>query len=170
MPPIAASLLTPNVGLIFWTLIVFGLLIALLSKYAWKPVAAALSEREQSIDASIRRAEAALAEAKQIQSDNDRARREAEADARRMLTEARTAAETTAVQEREKMAQQLNAMKAQAQADIDRQKQSLKEELRAEVVDLAMQAAEKILRERIDAPKQRELVDGFLATLPAQQN
>ena len=72
------SLLQPNAGIFFWTLVVFLIVLGLLWKFAWGPITSALEKREETIDSSIRRAEEALAEAKAIQADNEKALRQAE--------------------------------------------------------------------------------------------
>lgn len=161
-PTVAASLLAPNIGLIFWMVVVFGLLLFLLNKYAWGPITNALDERERTIDESIQRAERALADAKQIQADNEKARREAEQEGQRILREARETAERLRTEEVEKTRVQIRQMQQQAQAEIEREKQGALDELRTEVADLAIQAAEKILQENLDQQKQHRLVDNFI--------
>lgn len=163
---LAADLLTPNAGLIFWKALVFGLLLFLLYKFAWNPIMAALSEREETIDSSIKRAEHALAEAKKIQQENTRARREAEAEAQRIMREARETADRVRTEEVDKTREQIRKLKEQAEADIEREKQSALDELRDEVAALAIGAAEKILRETLDTGRQRKLVDRFIDDLP----
>ncbi|MEX0748243.1 MAG: F0F1 ATP synthase subunit B, partial [Rhodothermales bacterium] len=69
-------------------------------------------------------------------------------------------------EEVEKTRAQIRQMKEQAEADIEREKQSALDELRSEVADLAIQAAEKILKENLDAGRQRKLVDRFIEELP----
>lgn len=163
---LAADLLTPNAGLIFWKALVFGLLLFLLYKFAWGPIMSALSEREETIDSSIKRAEHALAEAKQIQQENEKARREAEAESQRIMREARETADRVRTEEVDKTRDEIRRLKEQAEADIEREKQSALDELRDEVATLAISAAEKILRENLDAGRQRKLVDQFIDTLP----
>lgn len=163
---LAADLLTPNAGLIFWKALVFLLLLFLLYKFAWGPILAALREREETIDSSIKRAEHALAEAKQIQQENQKARREAEAEAQRIMRDARETADRVRNEEVEKTRSEIRRLKESAEADIEREKQSALDELRDEVAELAITAAEKILRENLDAGRQRRLVDQFIDELP----
>lgn len=165
---LAANLLAPNAGLIFWTFIIFGLLLWLLSKFAWGPVTKALAEREHTIDASMRRAELALAEAKQLQADNDAARRAAEADARKLLADANEAADRARSQRLDELNHELAQRREQADAELERQKTSLREELRGEVANLAVQAAERVLRANLDGDANRRLVDDFINTLPSK--
>ena len=163
---LAADLLAPNFGLIFWMALAFLTLLFLLSKYAWGPITSALAERETTIETSLTRAEKALAEAKQLAADNEKARRESEIEAQKILRDAREAAEAARAEQAEKTRQQIRQMQATAEAEIEREKQQALAELRAEVADLAIMAAEKILHETLDAPRQRKLVDDFISDLP----
>jgi F-type H+-transporting ATPase subunit b len=165
-PILAVEILAPNVGLAFWIAIVFGLLLLLLRRFAWGPITSALNEREQTIEAAITRAEAALAEARQMQEDNQRARREAESEAQRILREAREAADAARAESLEKERQQVAHLRDQFQDEMHREKEQIKGELRAEVADLAIQAAEKILRENLDPERQQRLVSEFISELP----
>lgn len=165
-PILAADLLAPNVGLVFWMTIVFVLLLLILRKFAWGPITSALEERERTIDDSIQRAETALAEARQIQADNERARREAEQEAQRILREARETSEQLRSEEVEKTREQIRQMQDNAREEITREKASALAELRSEVADLAIQAAGKILKENLDETRQRKLVDEFIQGLP----
>lgn len=167
---LAANLVSIEPGLIFWKSLTFLLLLFLLYKFAWRPILQALQEREESIDASLRRAERALAEARQIQAQNERIRREAEQEAQRILREAREGAERLRQEELQRTREQIQQMQAQARAEIEREKQGALDELQAVVADLAIQAAEKILRESLDPDRQRRLVDRFLESLPAAKN
>ena len=162
----AADLLAPNAGLAFWILVTFIALMLILRRFAWGPITNALDVREKKIEESMDRAEKALAEARQIQADNDRARREADQEAQRIIREAREAAESLRSEEVDKTRAQMQQMQEQARAEIEREKQSALDTLRTEVADLAIQAAEKILQENLDEGRQRRIVDSFLDGLP----
>lgn len=164
---LAAGLLSPNVGLMFWITLTFLLLLFVLRRFAWGPITKALTEREARIEESINSAQKALEEARQIQADNEKARRESEQEAQRILREARETAERLRTEEVEKTRQQLRQMQEQAQAEIEREKQGALSELRSEVADLAIRAAEKILSETLDAGRQKKIVKDFLEDLPA---
>ncbi len=163
---LAAGLLSPNVGLMFWITLTFLLVILLLRWKAWGPITSALAARESRIEESIRSAEKALDEARLIQADNEKARREAEQTAQQILREARDSAESLRAEELDKTRDQIRRMQEQAAAEIDREKEGALNELRTEVADLAIKAAEKILKESLDADRQRKLVDSFLDDLP----
>lgn len=163
---LAAGLLSPNAGLAFWLVLAFLLLLGILSKFAFPAILGGLKERESTIEESMARAERALAEAKQLQSDNETARRDAERQAQAILREAREQADAQRAADVEKTRAEIARLNEAARADIAREKQQALVELRQEVSSLAIGAAEKILRETLDADKQRGLVDQFIADLP----
>ncbi len=163
---VASSLLSPHFGLIFWTLIVFAILLFVLGKYAWGPMVGALDEREKTIEESLTRAESALEEARKMQEDNEAARRDAERQAQSILRDARDASDQLRTEEVEKTKAQLAQMQEQARADIEREKTQALTALRSEVASLAIGAAGKILDENLDDDRQRKLVDSFLDDLP----
>ena len=163
---LAADLLSYNAGLAFWITLAFGLMFFVLVKFAFPAILGGLREREQTIEDSMTRAERALAEAKQLQADNESARREAEAQAQAILRDARDEAERQREAARTELRTELAAERDRATADIALQKDQALTELRSEVAALAVGAAEKILRQKIDATEQRSLVDQFIADLP----
>lgn len=162
---IAGGLLNVNPGLAAWTVILFLIVMFILKKYAWKPIVSYTQERERTIEDSIKRAENALAEAKQLQADNDKVRREAEIEAQRIVREAREAAESVKTVEVEKTKTQIKQLQEQAQSEIEREKQGALQTLRSEVAGLIVQAAEKVVKQNLDSPKQRELVNSFIDEL-----
>ncbi|HIG73715.1 MAG TPA: F0F1 ATP synthase subunit B [Bacteroidetes bacterium] len=163
---LAANLLAPNAGLVFWLALAFTLLLILLGKFAWPAIIGGIEEREQRIETSLNEADRALAEAKQLQADNDAARREAERQAQTILRDAREEAEAIRTADVEKTRAELAEMRESARADIEREKRQALAELRSEVAALAVSGAEKILKKEIDPAAQSALVDDFITELP----
>ena len=161
----AANLLAPDFGLIIWIAITFGALLLVLKKFAWGPITSALSTREETIHESLAQAEKALAEANQLQADNTKDRREAEAQPQAIIREAREEADRLRTEEVDKTRIQIQHLQESAQAEIEREKDNALTSLRQEVADLAIRAAEKILRENLDADRQKKIVDNFLGDL-----
>ena len=164
--PPTPSLLAPDAGLVFWVAVVFGLALFILWKYAWGPITEALNERETRIEDSMQAAEKALEEARKIQADNERARREAEQEGQCILREAREEAERLRNEEIQETRERIATLRDQAQEDIAREKQSALDDLRAEVADLAIEAAERILGEALDQSRHRKLVENMIEELP----
>ena len=162
---IAANILAPDAGLILWIAVTFAALLFVLRKFAWGPITSALTTRETTIHDSLAQAEKALAEAKQLQADNTKARREAEAQAQTIIREAREESDRLRTEEVDKTRTQIQQLQDSAQAEIEREKDNALNSLRQEVADLAIRAAEKILRENLDADRQKKIVDNFLGDL-----
>ena len=156
------SLLKVSPGLAIWTVVSFSLVLFIIYRFAWPIIIGALDERETTLAGSLAQAEKALAEAKQIQADNQTARREAEAQAQQIMREAREAAEALRNEEVDKTREKIQQLQAQAEAEIEQMRENALGSLRAEVADLAISAAEKILSDNLDAPRQRKIVDDFL--------
>ncbi len=83
------DLITPGIGLVFWTAITFLVLLLILRKFAWKPILGAVSDREEGIKDALASAEKARQEMQNLQADNERILKEARAEREMMLKEAR---------------------------------------------------------------------------------
>ena len=158
-------LVTPDVGLMIWTLLVFGLTMLLLWKLAFPRIAAALDRRQQAIEESIDAAERTRVEADQLL-----------AEYRERLTAARHQADEIVARARKAGEQQeadaVNAGKArreelveQARKDIETETRRAIQEIRAEVADLTILATEKVTRKTLKGPDHRRLVDEAIAEL-----
>ena len=160
-----SALVSPVVGVMIWTLIVFGLTLFILWKVAFPRIAEALDKRQKMIEDSIdsaertkREADALLAEYRERLSDARgqadeivaRARRTAEAAENETLAEART--------KREEMMEQ-------TRRDIEAETRRAIQQIRAEVADLTVLATEKVTRKTLDSADQKRLVDEALAEL-----
>ncbi len=163
------SLLTPQIGTVFWTLVTFLIMVVLLGRYAWGPLMAAVDARERSIRDSIEKAGRDRQEAESLISQH----RELLTAARRERAEAVEAGKRDAEkvksdildEARRQREQLLKQSEDQIQAGI-RQAQT---ELRTSTVDLAIQAAEKLLSRSMDDATQRKLVEDYLDELERSQ-
>jgi F-type H+-transporting ATPase subunit b len=153
------ELLSPDLGLIFWQLIGFLLLLFLLGKYAWRPILGALNERETSIEQALSAAEKAKAEMAQLKSENEKLLADARKEREAMLRDATAAANKLREEAREQASQESARIVADAQASIEVQKQAALAEIKHQVGDLSLVIAEKILREKLDdSEKQKDYV------------
>lgn len=175
MPSLAAAaegggkvdLLSPSGGVMFWTLLIFILLLVVLSRYAFKPLIAAVEARENALEAALasaqrdREAAAALLAEQQANLEASRA------DAQRYIAEGRATAEKlkASMLEETKAAQQ--ELLDRARRDIEGEKVRAIAELRREAVDLALAGASKLIAKNLDDAGNRKLVEDFLASIPA---
>ncbi|MBI3006449.1 MAG: F0F1 ATP synthase subunit B [Ignavibacteriales bacterium] len=155
-----------NPGLIIWTMITFGVLVLILGKFAWKPILKALDEREEKIRSAIEQADKARAEAAQLLKQNEKNMAKAEVEYQKMMREARAMADKMKEDIVTKARLQAEQELKRANEEIQRNLEAAKHQLRSEVADLAVKAAEKILDETLDAQKHKKIVDGFLNQLP----
>ncbi len=155
-----------NPGLILWTIITFVILLIILGKVAWKPLVKALQDREQSIRDALLKAEEAKKESERMLAENKAAMARANEEAARILKEGRDLAEQLKNEIVAKAHESAKSMMTQAKEDIQREKETALLQLKNEVADLAITAAEKILDETLDEAKQKKLVDKVLQTMP----
>lgn len=155
-----------NPGLIVWTIVTFGLLLMVLRMFAWKPLLEALSKREEHVRSSLERAEFAKQEAERILEENRKQLAKVESESSRILSEGRALGEKLKNEMIDQANQQSRRLIEQAKQEIERDKDAALSQLRGEVANLAIRAAEKILDETLDEAKQRKIVDAYLKDLP----
>ena len=151
-----------NPGLIVWTVVTFVLLLAVLGKFAWKPLLQALQEREESIRNAVEQSEKARSEAAALLKQNERNMARAEEEFQKVIHEGKALAEKMKDEIVTKAKQQAQRELQMAKEEIQRDVDAAKQQLRSEVADLAITAAEKILDETLDQQKHKKLVDTFL--------
>ena len=151
-----------NPGLIFWTIVTFIVVLAILAKTAWKPLLHALTSREEGIRTALQQAEEANAEAKRLAEENKRQLAQAEAHAQQAMKEGREMGERLKAEIIEKANTSARGMIEQAKEEIRREKDAALIELRGEVADLAVTAAGKIIDANLDVNKHRWLVDNVI--------
>jgi len=157
------ELVTPSIGLVFWTAIAFICLLILLKKFAWKPILSAIHEREQSIDEALNKAELAKQEMARLTAQNEELMKEARAERDRILKEAKTLKDSI-VQEAKTQAHNEGAkLIEKARIEIENQKKAALSELKSQVSALSLDIAERVLRSQLeDKSKQQELVSNLL--------
>ena len=157
------DLVTPDVGLLFWTLISFAILYFVLKKFAWKPIVGTVNDREQSIKDALASAEKARLEMENLTADNERILKEARVERETMLKEAREIKEQMITDAKDEAQVQANKMIEQAQTAITNEKKAAMAELKSHVAGLAVDIAEKVVRQELsNKDKQLKLVEDML--------
>lgn len=159
----STELVTPGIGLVFWTAITFLVLLFILRKFAWKPILGAVSDREEGIKKALASAENAKKEMQNLHSDNEKLLKEARAERESMLKEAREIKEKMIAEAKGEAQAQANKMIAQAQESIRSEKHAALAELKSQVANMSVEIAEKVVRaELTDKNKQLSLVEKML--------
>jgi len=157
------DLLTPSLGLIFWQLIAFLILLFILGKFAWRPILDALKARENSIAEALASAENARKEMANLKAENEQLLNEARRERDNMLKEASEIGNKIKEEAREQAGKEGNRIIADARAMINTEKQAMLSDVRQQVADLSLQIAEKILREKLsDNVVQQKYVEDLL--------
>lgn len=157
------DLVTPDVGLLFWTTISFLVLLFLLRKFAWKPILKSVTDREQSIEDALAAAENAKKEMENLTADNERILKEARAERETLLKEARELKTKMISDAKDEAKEAADKMIAQAQAAIENEKKGAMAELKNQVAALSVDIAEKVVKtELADKDKQLKLVEDML--------
>ena len=159
------GLLSFNTGFAIWIAISLIIFLLVMTKYAMPPIMAALEGRETRIRESLEAAEVALAKAKAISKDNDKALREAEQKAHQIRKEAKEEAERIRTERIAKAKDESEQIIEQAKSDIKLEKQSALLALRQEVARLAIKSASLIIEAELDEEKNKKLVDNYIDDL-----
>lgn len=154
-----------NTGLSLWALIVFLILLLLLAKFAWGPILSVLEAREQNIRNSIDDAARLRKEASDALDRHRLQLREARHEAQHIIAEAKQAAARLGSEMEAKARQESAAIVQRARREIEVERDAVLEAIRKETVSLALAAASRLVRQRLDAPEDRELVNDYLSSL-----
>jgi F-type H+-transporting ATPase subunit b len=153
------DLITPSVGLIFWTAVVFIILLVLLRSLAWKPILSAVKEREQSIEDALNAAKKAKEEMALLNAQNEKILKEARAERDGILKEAREMKENIINEAKNSATVEANKLIENAKAAIQNEKATAMADIKNQVGQLSIEIAEKILtKELSDKSAQEALV------------
>lgn len=160
------DLITPSTGLIFWQLFGFLGLLFILIKFAWKPMLAALEERESSIENALKSAETARNEMANLKAENEKLLTEARLERDIILKKAQDASVKMIDEAKEDAIKAGAQMIANAKAVIETEKKAALADIKSQVASLSLDITEKLLRKNLSDDKaQKALVEGFLNEL-----
>jgi F-type H+-transporting ATPase subunit b len=157
------SLINPGFGLIIWMTLAFLVVLFVLKKYAWKPIMNALKEREDSIEESLRAADRAKEEMKELKLDNEKLLREAKDERDAILREARKIKEKIIEEAKGQAGEEAAHIVENAKERIENEKKAALVEIKNTIATYSIEIAEKILREELkDKKKQEDYIKNLL--------
>ena len=157
------DLVTPGFGLIFWTSVVFIILLVLLKRMAWTPILNNVDARNKSIEEALEAAKNARVEMSNLKADNDRILKEARAERDEMLKEARELKANIVSEAKNAAKGEADKMIASAKVVIENEKAGAISELKNTVGSLSVDIAEKVLRAELkDIDKQSAFITDML--------
>ena len=152
-------------GLFIWTILTFLVLLFLLAKFAWKPLLAALEERENKIKNSLEDAEKATAELERINVKSEEIIAKARSEAQSIRVEAKAATERIKADLKAKAEEDSKKIREEAEKQIRVEKDKAINEIRQEVVDLSLAVAEKVIKKNLSKEDNQGLIEDSLKNL-----
>ncbi len=157
------SLLTPDTGLLFWMIISFGIVFAILSKYGFPVIMKAVEERKAHIEQSMEAAKIADEQLANLRKEGEKILEEAYTRQKAILKEALEEKEHILEEARQKAEKETHRKMEEATARIREEKEKAIREIRFEIADLSVTIAEKVLSEKIGHDdKQQQIIDRLL--------
>jgi F-type H+-transporting ATPase subunit b len=164
----SVDLLAPNTGVMAWTLIIFLLLLFVLSKFAFKPLFAAVEAREQALADAIEGAKRDRAAAEAALAQQSAQLEAARTEAQQIIADSRATAEKMRSDLLAQTKQQQEEMIEQARRAIEGEKAAAIADLRREAIDLAIAGASRVIEQNLDSAGNRKIVESFLASLDSK--
>jgi len=168
-PVLAAGIMDLRPGLAIWTAITFLLLLVLLSKFAWGPIVRMLDERERTIHQAIEQAKKERAEAERMLAEQTALLTAAQREAAALAQRSRQEVEGLRVELTARARKEADELVASARRQIQEEKSKALAELKGQVVDLAIDAARRLIQSSLDEKAQRALVEEYISQLPADR-
>lgn len=168
-PAGGGGLMSIQINLMFWTLIIFLLLFWILKKYAFPAILSSVEAREKALEEAIESAKRDRDEAARLLAEHKAQIEGARGEAQQLIAEARSVAEKMRADVLEKTRQEQQEMLERARRDLQAERDKAIAQLRREAVDLAIAGAGKVIEENLDTEKNRKLVESFLSSLSAER-
>lgn len=160
------ALLTPDIGLMFWTLVVFGLLLLILWKFAWKPITHALKAREDSIEKALNEAQTAREEIASLKAENEKIIKEARLERDSILRHAKERGDALINQSREDAQKEGQRIMTETRNMVKKEKEIAFAELKTDLAEMVIDLASKVvLKELAGVAEHKELIEKNLKEL-----
>lgn len=168
---LANSLTSPGIGVVFWSVLIFGLFFLLLTKFAWKPILAAVKARDEMIKGSLASAEKAREEMLKLQSDNEAILKKAREERENILKDARDIRDKLIGEAKGKATEESEKIIEKAKAGIEREKNKALSEIHQQVASLSIEIASRILSEKLSATgEQAKLIEKYMKDIDLNKN
>lgn len=168
---LASSLTSPGIGLVVWSVVIFGLFFLLLTKFAWKPILSAVKARDEMIKGSLASAEKAREEMIKLQSDNEAILKKAREEREVILKEGRDVRDKIISEAKGKASEEAEKIVEKAKAGIEREKAKALSEIHEQVATLSVDIASKILGKKLSkTEEQGKLISKYLKDIDLNKN
>jgi F-type H+-transporting ATPase subunit b len=165
----SGDLLTPVGGLMFWTLVTFVILFAILGKLVFPKITAAVEAREKALEEAIEGAKADREAAAKALAEQQQQIEGARLEAQKIIVEGRQVGDKLRADMMEETHKQQQAMLERARHEIEMEKENAIAALRREAIELAIAGASKVIEKNLDDQANRKIVETFLSSIPVPE-
>ncbi len=157
------GLITPNPGTFLWMVIIFGIALFILKKYAWIPILKTLKDREESIDKALNSAAEARKEVEGLKANNEKIIAEARKEKDIILKEAKEIKNKIIAEAKEKTNLETQKSIELARQQIEVEKNAALDEIKKQIAELSVAIAEKVIKKELSNPsEQKKMVDNLI--------
>ncbi len=157
------ELIKPDLGLLIWMLVSFSVVLYVLIRFAWRPILAALKQRERSISKSLLSAQRAREEMAKIEFGNEKITQLAIIEKDNLLKEAKEIKNNIIEEAREKAKIEAKKIIQEARQSVEQEKNQVINEIKNQIAALSVDIAEKILKQKLgEESKQKQLIDELI--------
>ena len=157
------SILTPDLGLLFWMLIAFLVVFGVLAKFGFPAIVGMVEERKKFIDESLKNAHEAAEKLANIQQESEAMVQQAREQQSAIIKDAGAVRDAIIAEAQNKAKAEATRIIEEAQHQIEREKQAAIRDIRAQVAQLSVQIAEKVVRTNLSSDAQQmQLIDRML--------
>ncbi|MEA3495839.1 MAG: F0F1 ATP synthase subunit B [Bacteroidota bacterium] len=160
------ALLKPDLGLMFWTMVIFLLLLFILRKYAWKPITEALKAREDSIEKALNEAKNAREEIAELKQQNESFAKEAKLERDKMLKDAKEKSDKIIEASKANSKKEQKKIMSETRELVKKEKDKAFNELKKEIGEIIISTATKVIKKELENPeKQKDIIKESLKDL-----
>jgi F-type H+-transporting ATPase subunit b len=150
------SVMKPEPGLLLWTVLIFALFWFLMARFAFKPIQAALKQRETDIQNSLDEAKRAREEMSNLKNENEKLLRQAQEERMKILKEANEVKDSIIGEARDRAKEEANKIVANARQEISNMRMAAITDMKNQIGTMAIDIAEKVLRKELQAGGEQE--------------
>lgn len=156
------EIVTPAFGLVFWTVIIFSVLLIVLRVFAWRPILHAVKRRNDSIANAMNAAEKAKEKLVKLQANNEQILKEAQVERDTMLLEARDIKEKIITEAKEQAKIEADKIIELAKKAIENEKRTAVNEIKNQIALLSIDIATKILQKELTHENQQQYIETLI--------
>ncbi len=164
------KLVTPDIGVIFWTVVTFLVVLFILGKFVWKPIIKAIDEREKSIKEDIEKAQKSREEAEELIAKQKELLEEARKESSMMFEEGKRAAEKVRVDMLEQAKRAEREIVEQGRKKVEQEARIAIQGIKEQTADLAIAAAKKLIVSSMGEKEQKKLVEDYIKELSKKEH